>query len=271
MRQASISFARCPGVLCTPRPRMIAVLRRAFSSKVAARMEHDVGASIQQVLDKIQVASQGAREVTLVAVSKTKPSQAVQAAYDAGHRVFGENYVQEIVDKAPLLPKDIRWHFVGHLQRNKVRSLLGAVPNLEVVESVDGEKLADKLSAFVLEEEREPLGVMVQVNTSGEVSKFGVSPGESCIGLARHIHQQCPGLKLVGLMTIGMADYSSRPENFTCLVECRRAVAQDLGLQEADLALSMGMSGDYQAAIAMGATHVRVGSSIFGARDYSKA
>lgn len=184
--------------------------------------------------------------------------------------------LQEIVDKAPLLPKDIRWHFVGHLQRNKVRSLLGAVPNLEVVESVDGEKLADKLSAFVLEEgatalgwsqegwvggltwsgacagnaaipwpvtsqhrlhpqpkrkelaalrapvlahrepaspihsphacaEREPLGVMVQVNTSGEVSKFGVSPGESCIGLARHIHQQCPGLKLVGLMTIGMA------------------------------------------------------------------
>lgn len=158
---------------------------------------------------------------------------------------------------------------------------------------------------------REPLEVMVQVNTSGEESKHGVEPGEACTQLARHIRDSCPGLRLCGLMTIGQpgacagrlgarlpriaprragpadlpsrrphppslspplpSDYSSRPENFSCLAECRRQVSAALGVAEASLHLSMGMSGDYEAAIRMGATSVRVGSSVFGARDYGAA
>ena len=110
----------------------------------------------------------------------------------------------------------------------------------------------------------------MQVNTSGEESKFGVEPN-AVVELARHVAEKCPHLKLAGLMTIGMPDYTSKPENFTCLAECRDQVAAALGLQAADLELSMGMSGDFEQAIAMGSTNIRVGSTIFGSRDYSKA
>lgn len=110
----------------------------------------------------------------------------------------------------------------------------------------------------------------MQVNTSGEESKFGVDPGD-VVPLAQHVHQQCAHLKLAGLMTIGQPDYSSRPENFTCLAECRARVAEALGVAEAELELSMGMSADFEQAIEAGSTNVRVGSTIFGARDYGKA
>ncbi|KAI7835585.1 hypothetical protein COHA_010507 [Chlorella ohadii] len=205
----------------------------------------------------------------LVAVSKTKPVEAVQEAYDAGHRAFGENYVQELVEKAPQLPADISWHFIGHLQSNKVKALLEAVPNLSLLETVDSEKLANKLDSTVAALGRPPLAVFVQVNTSGEESKYGVEP-QDCVALARHIQQGCSNLRLAGLMTIGMPDYSSRPENFQCLSDCRKAVCEALGLAEADVELSMGMSGDFEQAVEMGSTNVRVGSTIFGAREYKK-
>ncbi|EFN58933.1 hypothetical protein CHLNCDRAFT_48564 [Chlorella variabilis] len=212
-------------------------------------------------------AGRAGRPPRLVAVSKTKPAEAVREAYEAGHRVFGENYVQELADKAPLLPQDCAWHFIGHLQSNKVKALLEAVPNLALLETVDSAKLASKLDSTVASLGRPPLAVFVQVNTSGEESKYGVEP-QDCLALARHIHEQCPHLRLAGLMTIGMPDYTSRPENFRCLADCRRAVCAALGLQEGDLELSMGMSGDFEAAIEMGSTNVRVGSTIFGARQY---
>jgi PLP dependent protein len=107
------------------------------------------------------------------------------------------------------------------------------------------------------------------VNTSGEESKFGVMP-DAAVPLAQHVHKKCPHLRLAGLMTIGQPDYSSRPENFTCLVEVRRAVAGALAMDPGELELSMGMSGDFEQAIEMGSTNVRIGSTIFGARDYSK-
>jgi len=203
----------------------------------------------------------------LVAVSKTKPAEAVQEAYEAGQRVFGENYVQEMLDKAPLLPKDIQWHFIGHLQSNKVKAIIEGVPNLTMIETVDSTKLADKLNKAVEAAKRDPLPVMVQVNTSGEESKYGVQPAD-CVPLAAHIVRKCSGLRLAGLMTIGQPDYSSRPENFTCLAQCREAVAKELGLDPGSLELSMGMSGDFEQAIEMGSTNVRVGSTIFGAREY---
>lgn len=210
----------------------------------------------------------GGHEVRLVAVSKTKPASDVREAYDAGQRDFGENYVQELLEKAPVLPQDIRWHFIGHLQSNKAKALVEGVPSLYMVQTVDSEKLANKLdSAVGAIGKRDPLSVLVQVNTSGEESKFGVAP-ETCVALAQHIARNCSNLCLAGLMTIGMPDYSSRPENFACLAECRKQVAESLGIKESDLELSMGMSGDFEAAIQMGSTNVRVGSTIFGARVY---
>jgi PLP dependent protein len=113
-----------------------------------------------------------------------------------------------------------------------------------------------------------PLRVFVQVNTSGEESKYGLEPGAPVVELARYVRDACPRLQLAGLMTIGMPDYSSRPENFECLARCRGEVAAALGVPEASLELSMGMSGDFEQAIEMGSTNVRVGSTIFGARDY---
>lgn len=110
----------------------------------------------------------------------------------------------------------------------------------------------------------------MQVNTSGEESKYGVEPAD-VEPLARHVQEACAHLRLAGLMTIGQPDYSSRPENFTCLAECRGRVAEALGLEAESLELSMGMSGDFEQAIEMGSTNVRVGSTIFGVREYAKA
>ena len=109
--------------------------------------------------------------------------------------------------------------------------------------------------------------MLVQVNTSGEESKHGVEPSAAAV-LAQEIKEKCPNLKVAGLMTIGQPDYSSRPENFVCLAQVRAEVAKALGCEPSELELSMGMSGDYEAAIRMGSTNVRVGSTIFGARNY---
>lgn len=245
----------------------------AMSASSVAGAERGVAQALKEVADRVQLASSKTgrtKPARLVAVSKTKPVEAVQEAYNAGHRTFGENYVQELLDKAPQLPGDIQWHFIGHLQSNKVKSLVEGVPNLAMVETVDSAKLADRLDRAVAASGRaEPLPVAVQVNTSGEESKYGVEP-PSVVELAAHVARNCPHLKLAGLMTIGMPDYSSRPENFECLSACRDAVAAELGVPPSELELSMGMSGDYEAAIAMGSTNVRVGSTIFGARDYTK-
>ncbi|KAH7293729.1 hypothetical protein KP509_28G039400 [Ceratopteris richardii] len=192
----------------------------------------------------------------------------IRELYDAGHRHFGENYVQEILEKAPELPDDIQWHFIGHLQSNKAKSLVGGVPNLFMVEGVDNVKVANNLDKAVASLGRVPLKVLVQVNTSGEESKYGVEPSE-CVDLAKHVKFQCPNLKLSGLMTIGMLDYSSRPENFQSLIDCRKHVSKELEVPEDELELSMGMSADFEQAIEMGSTNVRVGSTIFGPRDYS--
>nr|CCC90429.1 unnamed protein product [Trypanosoma congolense IL3000] len=207
--------------------------------------------------------------VRLIAVSKTKSPACLQALYDCGHREFGENYVQEIVAKAPVLPDDIQWHFIGHLQSNKVKELLSTVKGLQLVQSIDTISLAQKLKTVARRTATgRPLDVYVQVNTSGEETKSVVEPGEAAVKLAQHIVSSCPHLRLRGLMTIGMPDYTSRPENFECLLRCRDEIARSLDLNPETLALSMGMSGDYENAIRMGATVVRVGTGLFGQRYY---
>ncbi|XP_077227152.1 uncharacterized protein LOC143860417 isoform X3 [Tasmannia lanceolata] len=250
-----------------------------------------VSTALRSVLCRIQQASERSGRpsdrINLVAVSKTKPISLIQQVYDAGHRCFGENYVQELVEKAPQLPADIEWHFIGRLQSNKVKSLLGrarfsgidriysnmnkpaAVPNLDMVESVDNEKIANHLDCMVASIGRRPLKVLVQVNTSGEESKSGVNPS-GCVELAKHVRLGCPNLEFSGLMTIGMLDYSSTPENFKTLSNCRIEVCNALGIAEDQCELSMGMSADFEQAIEMGSTNVRIGSTIFGAREYPK-
>lgn len=201
----------------------------------------------------------------LVAVSKTKDAATVREAYDAGQRVFGENYVTELVDKARLLPEDCQWHFIGHLQSNKAR-LLCSVRNLACVECVDSAKVATALDrAWGSCDRAQRLRVFVQVNSSGEDSKFGVAP-DGVGNVARHVRDACPNLELVGLMTIGALDYSPNPACFERMATCRRMLAAELDVPEHSLELSMGMSADYETAIRMGSTSVRVGSTIFGKR-----
>lgn len=136
---------------------------------------------------------------------------------------------QELCEKAPALPADIRWHFIGHLQSNKVAALVKSVPNLAFVETVDSERLARKLNGAVEAQGRPPLNVLVQVNTSGEESKSGVEPGAPAVELSRFIVTECAHLRLRGLMTIGMPDYTSRPENFQCLQQARGACSRACG------------------------------------------
>lgn len=199
----------------------------------------------------------------LIAVSKTKPMEAVLEAYAAGQRLFGENYVQEMVKKteaAKAVASDIEWHFIGHLQTNKARDV-ALVPNC-VVQTVDSDKLARRLND-VRPNNLDPLRVMIQINTSGEATKSGCT-AEDAVKLAQVI-KDLPQLRLVGLMTIGAPGASE--ESFLALANARDAIEQVIRPKE-KLKLSMGMSSDYQLAVQMGTDYVRVGTAIFGERAY---
>jgi pyridoxal phosphate enzyme (YggS family) len=210
----------------------------------------------------------------LVAVSKLKSVEHIRAAYEEGQRVFGENYVQELVEKAPLLPDDIAWHMIGHVTSSNAKNLLLKVPNLSVIEAVDSTKLAKKLDDVLAaenetrkESELPPRSVriFVQVNTSGEESKFGVEPKDA-VEVCRFVQEQCLNLHLRGLMTIGKL-HGDPAEDFKKLVEVRGQVSHALQIPLIDFELSMGMSGDYETALRFGATNIRIGSTIFGARE----
>lgn len=216
----------------------------------------------------------------LVAVSKLKPANDILALHqsEACHSHFGENYAQELSEKAKVLPRTIDWHFIGGLQTTHCKTL-AKIPNLWAVSSVDAPKKAralnkargDAIAAATPELPVARLNVHVQVNTSGEESKSGCAPGRETVDLCRAIETECPNLRLLGLMTIGAIARSkaTTPENenddFVALREQRDLVVKELGLDR-ELELSMGMSEDFEGAIAMGSGEVRVGSTIFGAR-----
>ena len=213
----------------------------------------------------------------LVAVSKTKPVQLVLHAYQRGQRHFGENYVQELVEKSqhPLLAnlEDICWHFIGHLQRNKCNSLV-ACPNLWAVETVDSERLANGLDTGWSKKGSGKLNIFVQVNTSAENSKHGTNSSDEAVSLVQHIIKCCANLKFIGLMTIGKSghDYTTGPNpDFMYLIDLRRRVCSELGLNCDEVELSMGMSADFEEATLAGSTSVRVGSVIFGVRQTKNA
>ena len=232
---------------------------------------NDIASSLQLVMDNVKNnISNGGPMPRIVAVSKTKSVEDILTAHKAGQHNFGENYVPELKQKASdprLVSLDINWHFIGHLQSNKC-NILCAVPNLYMVECVDSEHLATKLDSCVKRLELpDPLRVMIQVNTSGEDNKFGCH-ADTCLQLVNHVITKCPNLQLCGLMTIGRSghDYAVGPNpDFECLLHCQSVVSKEIGHN--DLELSMGMSADYVEAIKAGSTSVRVGTSIFGARD----
>jgi len=236
-----------------------------------------IAAALAEVKGKIDAAVAKAahppvRPPRLVAVSKTKPLAAIAAAHAAGQRRFGENYVQELVGKANDVdvPAGIEWHFIGTLQSNKAK-VVAAVPGLAMVETVTSEKVAKLLQKAVASGPRpDPLAVMVQVNTSGEENKGGVEP-DKCAALVASIKNNCPNLTLAGLMTIGQYGRVTGPgevnPDFELLVKVKQEVCTELELDPAEMELSMGMSGDYEHAIDLGSTNVRVGSTIFGARS----
>ncbi|KAL4260639.1 Pyridoxal phosphate homeostasis protein [Pleurotus pulmonarius] len=226
----------------------------------------------------------------LVAVSKYKPAEDIAGCYNAGQRDFGENYVQELAEKAKKLPLEIRWHFIGTLQSNKAK-ILAAIPNLYCLQTLSSTRCATALSNN-RPEELPVLNVMLQVNTSGEDSKSGLSPlvasappaiqPAELYKLASHVIRNCPRLNLIGLMTIGSIAESTKVDeennDFERLKETRdvleRLLAAEFGRGEegaqwgsgGKLLLSMGMSSDFEVAIRAGSDIVRVGTGIFGSR-----
>ncbi|KAK4956182.1 hypothetical protein LTR66_013342 [Elasticomyces elasticus] len=237
--------------------------------------------NIGHVTQKITAANKAGRNIRLIAVSKLKPATDVLALHQppASHSHFGENYSQELHEKAALLPRSIKWHFIGALQTNKCKALTEQIPNLFCVSSVDAVKKANALEkgrAALAEKDQneEKLGklrVLVQVNTSGEENKSGVEP-DNTTTLCKHIREQCPHLQLAGLMTIGAIARSQATtadvenEDFITLRQTRDKVAKELGMKEEELELSMGMSSDFESAIQHGSDEVRVGTTIFGER-----
>lgn len=252
------------------RPVLLKKTMSQFSSSCSEGSEiltivHNANVVKQRLLNAAVKAERNPEDICLVAVSKTKPKEDIQALYDAGYRHFGENYFQELVDKSAVLPKDIKWHFIGHLQSQKASKIVKDVTNLDVIETVDSIKLATKLNSACEAHGRSNLDIFVQVDTSGEITKSGVTDTE-LHELVSFISKDCPFLTLKGLMTIGA------PDDYSCfdrLFSCRTDIAAALNVEETSLQLSMGMSGDFEEAISKGSTSVRVGSTIFGARIYA--
>lgn len=201
--------------------------------------------------------------VKLVAVSKTHPAEAIQEVYNLGQRVFGENKVQEMVAKQPVLPNDIQWHLIGHLQSNKVKYVAEFV---DTIESVDSEKLLEEINKQAAKHNRK-IKVLLQVKIAEEDSKTGMEVSETKELFLKYLQGHFKNIEITGLMGIGTFtdDTEQTKREFLFL----KRLFDQLSVQKKLETLSMGMSGDYQLAIECGSTSVRIGSSIFGARDYN--
>jgi pyridoxal phosphate enzyme (YggS family) len=237
-----------------------------MSENVKENMGENIGKNLAEIEGNIARACERAGRrrdaVTLVAVSKGQPPERIKTAYDAGPRVFGENRVQELVAKMDVLPPDIEWHLIGHLQRNKVKYVVGRVA---LIHSVDSLRLAEEISK---EAGKRGLvqDILIEVNIAGEETKQGAEPGEVATLVAQAAKLE--GLRVCGLMAI--APYVNNGEENRPHFSKLRELLVDIQGKNIDnenmgnfATLSMGMSGDYQAAIAEGATLVRIGTNIF--------
>lgn len=220
----------------------------------------------EKICQACKRAGRDREEVTLIAVSKTKPVEMLEACLEQGIRVFGENKVQELCEKYEQLPKDIKWHMIGHLQRNKVKYITDKV---ELIHSVDSLRLAEAISEDAVKK-GVSVNVLIEVNVAQEDSKFGLTTEET-EKLVRQI-AALPNIFIKGLMTI--APYTEDPEDNRPIFRTLKQLSVDIEGKNIDNVsmsiLSMGMTGDYEVAIEEGATMVRVGTGIFGARSYQK-
>lgn len=217
------------------------------------------------IVDACKKSNRDREDVTLIAVSKTKPISMLQEIYDHGCRHFGENKVQELVEKYESMPKDIKWHMIGHLQRNKVKYI---VDKVALIHSVDSLRLAEEISKEAVKKNVE-VNILIEVNVAEEESKFGITTDET-IELVKQI-AVLPGIHIKGLMTIApyVEDAKENQRYFAQL----KQLSVDISAKNIDNVsmgvLSMGMTGDYAVAIAEGATLIRVGTGIFGERQYT--
>jgi len=208
-----------------------------------------------------------AKHVTLVAVSKTKPISDLLEAYNAGQRIFGENKIQEMAAKYDALPKDIAWHMIGHVQKNKVKYMAAFVSLIHGVENL---KLLEEINKQALKHDR-IIDCLLQIKIASEDSKFGMTPEDASILLQTKDFSELKNIRVMGLM--GMAtfteDENQIKEEFQLLKQTFDTLKPLESFNFKPEIISMGMSGDYQLAIACGSTMIRVGSSIFGERNYS--
>ena len=219
----------------------------------------------QNIEEACKRANRKRSEVTLISVSKTKPIETLKEAYDLGVRVFGENKVQELEQKIPAFGSDVSWHMIGHLQRNKVKYIVGKV---DLIHSVDSLRLAEEIQK---ESEKKNVvsNILIEVNVAEEESKFGIKC-EEVLDLVKTI-SEFPNIHIRGLMTI--APYVVDSEENRWIFRKIKDLSVDIkdkNIDNVDMdILSMGMTGDYTVAIEEGATHVRVGTGIFGERNYN--
>ncbi|WP_420602031.1 YggS family pyridoxal phosphate-dependent enzyme [Flagellimonas sp.] len=204
------------------------------------------------------------KEVTLVAVSKTKPNDAILEAYHAGQRVFGENKIQEMTQKWEALPKDIEWHMIGHVQRNKVKYMAEYV---SLIHGVDSFRLLTEIDKQAKKHNR-VIPCLLQIHIAEEETKFGLNQAELEEIINSDVFKNLEKIKIVGLM--GMATFTHDLDQVRKEFRFLKSIYDDLRQKLPEISvLSMGMSGDYNIAIEEGSTMVRIGSSIFGARNYS--
>ncbi|MDO9000226.1 MAG: YggS family pyridoxal phosphate-dependent enzyme [Bacteroidota bacterium] len=202
--------------------------------------------------------------VTLVAVSKTKPNEMILEAYEAGHRDFGENYVQELVDKYEQLPKDINWHFIGHLQSNKIKYI---APFVYLIHGVDSVKLLEEINKQAKKNNR-TINCLLQIFIAQEETKFGFSFDECELFLNSDLLSQLKNINIIGFMA--MASNTENVEQIRKEFKSLKEFAsKSLIFNPSSLILSFGMSSDYKIAIGEGSTMIRVGSMIFGQRNYN--
>ncbi|WP_271392752.1 YggS family pyridoxal phosphate-dependent enzyme [Aequorivita sinensis] len=202
-------------------------------------------------------------EVTLIAVSKTKPVSDLMQAYNAGHKVFGENKVQEMESKWQEMPKDIQWHMIGHLQRNKVKYI---APFVSLIHAVDSLRLLKEINKQAKRNER-VIDCLLQIKIAEEDSKFGMDIADATALLNSEELQNFKNVKIVGLM--GMATFTDDEKQISQEFQRLKKVFDQIKIENSELKiLSMGMSGDYKIAIENGSNMVRIGSAIFGERNY---
>lgn len=228
-----------------------------------------ISENLKNVTDNIAAAAEecgrAKDEVRLIAVTKTYPAELINQAIDCGVSDIGENRVQEILEKYDHV-KPVRWHLIGHLQKNKVKYIIDKV---ELIHSVDSFELAKEIDRQA-QKHGKVQRILLEVNVSGEESKFGISP-DTCKELCRSISQQLPNVKIDGLMTV--APYTDDTALLKSVFDGLKTLSEDIAacnIENVDMQqLSMGMTNDYPLAVSCGATMVRVGTGIFGKRDYT--